>query len=43
MRRALALTDHQLRLVERAARSLPVGQRDEFFAGRCGAACRHAR
>jgi hypothetical protein len=31
MRRALALTDNQLRLVERAARSLPLERRDEFL------------
>jgi hypothetical protein len=30
-RAALALTDLQLRLVQRAARSLPVGQRDSFL------------
>jgi hypothetical protein len=31
MRRPLALTDHQLQLVQRAARSLPVAQRDQFL------------
>jgi hypothetical protein len=31
MRRALALTDHQLRLVRHAARSLPVARRDRFL------------
>ena len=31
MKRALALTDQQLRLVERAARSLPVARRDQFL------------
>jgi hypothetical protein len=31
VRRALALTDHQLRPVQHAARSLPVAQRDSFL------------
>ena len=31
MKRALALTDQQLRLVQRAARSLPVARRDSFL------------
>jgi hypothetical protein len=31
VRHALALTDQQMRLVERAARSLPVAQRDQYL------------
>ena len=31
MRRALALSDAGLKLIERAARSLPVDRRDEFL------------
>ena len=43
MKRALALTDQQLRLVERAARSLPVARRDSFLQAVAAQLARHAR
>jgi hypothetical protein len=39
MKRPLSLTDNQLRLIERAARALPVNTRDAFLQDVCRARC----